>query len=90
MYVSRISSKKNHLMKNDIHFPHGYKSSSRSLSGCPLNAQAIKKVKVSEELMTIKLKATGGKSPSQSRSRHWIPLTSLNKSIHCIKAYFQW
>ncbi|XP_050019632.1 suppression of tumorigenicity 18 protein isoform X3 [Alexandromys fortis] len=32
----------------------------RSLSGCPLNAQAIKKVKVSEGLMTIKLKATGG------------------------------
>nr|XP_045254182.1 suppression of tumorigenicity 18 protein isoform X3 [Macaca fascicularis] len=32
----------------------------RSLSGCPLNAQAIKKGKVSEELMTIKLKATGG------------------------------
>lgn len=32
-----------------------------SLSGCPLNAQAIKKGKVSEELMTIKLKATGGK-----------------------------
>ncbi|EGW04113.1 Suppression of tumorigenicity protein 18 [Cricetulus griseus] len=31
-----------------------------NLSGCPLNAQAIKKVKVSEELMTIKLKATGG------------------------------
>ncbi|ELK27510.1 Suppression of tumorigenicity 18 protein [Myotis davidii] len=33
---------------------------SDSLSGCPLNAQAIKKGKVSEELMTIKLKATGG------------------------------
>ncbi|XP_055204757.2 suppression of tumorigenicity 18 protein isoform X2 [Gorilla gorilla gorilla] len=32
----------------------------RSLSGCPLNAQVIKKGKVSEELMTIKLKATGG------------------------------
>ncbi|KAM9198704.1 suppression of tumorigenicity 18 protein isoform 2-T2 [Dugong dugon] len=32
----------------------------RSLSGCPLNAQAIKKGRVSEELMTIKLKATGG------------------------------
>ncbi|XP_037658718.1 suppression of tumorigenicity 18 protein isoform X2 [Choloepus didactylus] len=32
----------------------------RSLSGCPLNAQALKKGKVSEELMTIKLKATGG------------------------------
>ncbi|XP_024896929.1 suppression of tumorigenicity 18 protein isoform X2 [Pteropus alecto] len=32
----------------------------RSLSGCPLNAQAIKKGKVSEELMTIKLKASGG------------------------------
>ncbi|KAM6171750.1 suppression of tumorigenicity 18 protein isoform 1-T1 [Erethizon dorsatum] len=32
----------------------------RSLSGCPLNAQAIKKGKVSEELMTVKLKATGG------------------------------
>ncbi|KAF7459483.1 Hypothetical predicted protein [Marmota monax] len=31
-----------------------------NLSGCPLNAQAIKKGKVSEELMTIKLKATGG------------------------------
>nr|XP_035133238.2 suppression of tumorigenicity 18 protein isoform X5 [Callithrix jacchus] len=32
----------------------------RSLSGCPLNAQAIKKGKVSEELMSMKLKATGG------------------------------
>ncbi|KAB1256554.1 Suppression of tumorigenicity 18 protein [Camelus dromedarius] len=32
----------------------------RSLSGCPLNAQAIKKGKVSEELMTVKLKASGG------------------------------
>ncbi|XP_042695875.1 suppression of tumorigenicity 18 protein isoform X4 [Centrocercus urophasianus] len=32
----------------------------RSLSGCPLNAQAIKKGKISEELMTIKLKASGG------------------------------
>uniref|UniRef100_A0A8C6QKF6 Suppression of tumorigenicity 18 n=2 Tax=Nannospalax galili TaxID=1026970 RepID=A0A8C6QKF6_NANGA len=32
----------------------------RSLSGCPLNAQAIKKGKVSEELMTVKLKAPGG------------------------------
>ncbi|NWI62774.1 ST18 protein, partial [Todus mexicanus] len=31
-----------------------------SLSGCPLNAQAIKKGKISEELMTIKLKASGG------------------------------
>ncbi|XP_025931620.1 suppression of tumorigenicity 18 protein isoform X3 [Apteryx rowi] len=32
----------------------------RSLSGCPLNAQAIKKGKISEELMTIKFKASGG------------------------------
>nr|XP_004653424.2 suppression of tumorigenicity 18 protein isoform X1 [Jaculus jaculus]XP_044999528.1 suppression of tumorigenicity 18 protein isoform X1 [Jaculus jaculus]XP_044999529.1 suppression of tumorigenicity 18 protein isoform X1 [Jaculus jaculus]XP_044999530.1 suppression of tumorigenicity 18 protein isoform X1 [Jaculus jaculus]XP_044999531.1 suppression of tumorigenicity 18 protein isoform X1 [Jaculus jaculus]XP_044999532.1 suppression of tumorigenicity 18 protein isoform X1 [Jaculus jaculus]XP_04 len=32
----------------------------RSLSGCPLNAQVLKKGKISEELMTIKLKATGG------------------------------
>ncbi|XP_060099791.1 suppression of tumorigenicity 18 protein isoform X3 [Heteronotia binoei] len=32
----------------------------RSLSGCPLNAQALKKGKISEELMTIKLKASGG------------------------------
>ncbi|NXG11080.1 ST18 protein, partial [Sakesphorus luctuosus] len=32
----------------------------RSLSGCPLNAQTIKKGKISEELMTIKLKASGG------------------------------
>ncbi|XP_074737197.1 suppression of tumorigenicity 18 protein isoform X9 [Strix uralensis] len=31
-----------------------------NLSGCPLNAQAIKKGKISEELMTIKLKASGG------------------------------
>ncbi|XP_060099790.1 suppression of tumorigenicity 18 protein isoform X2 [Heteronotia binoei] len=31
----------------------------RSLSGCPLNAQALKKGKISEELMTIKLKASG-------------------------------
>ncbi|XP_053105336.1 suppression of tumorigenicity 18 protein isoform X4 [Hemicordylus capensis] len=32
----------------------------RSLSGCPLNAQALKKSKITEELMTIKLKASGG------------------------------
>ncbi|XP_061456632.1 suppression of tumorigenicity 18 protein [Rhineura floridana] len=32
----------------------------RSLSGCPLNAQALKKGKMSEELMTVKLKASGG------------------------------
>uniref|UniRef100_A0A8D0GSL8 ST18 C2H2C-type zinc finger transcription factor n=1 Tax=Sphenodon punctatus TaxID=8508 RepID=A0A8D0GSL8_SPHPU len=32
----------------------------RSLSGCPLNAQVIKKSKIAEELMTIKLKASGG------------------------------
>ncbi|KAH0617723.1 hypothetical protein JD844_016232 [Phrynosoma platyrhinos] len=31
-----------------------------NLSGCPLNAQALKKGKISEELMTIKLKASGG------------------------------
>ena len=52
-----------------MHFTYGYKFFSHSLSGCPLNAQAIKKVKVSEGLMTIKLKATGGKSPSPPRSR---------------------
>ncbi|KAM8966881.1 suppression of tumorigenicity 18 protein [Pelodytes ibericus] len=32
----------------------------RSLSGCPLNAQAIKKGKTSEELMSVKEKANGG------------------------------
>ncbi|XP_039224528.1 suppression of tumorigenicity 18 protein isoform X3 [Crotalus tigris] len=32
----------------------------RSLSGCPLNAQALKKGKISEELMTVKLKSNGG------------------------------
>ncbi|XP_066435078.1 suppression of tumorigenicity 18 protein [Eleutherodactylus coqui] len=32
----------------------------RSLSGCPLNAQAIKKGKTSEELMSVKIKASGG------------------------------
>ncbi|ETE67068.1 Suppression of tumorigenicity 18 protein, partial [Ophiophagus hannah] len=31
-----------------------------SLSGCPLNAQALKKGKISEELMAVKLKANGG------------------------------
>ncbi|XP_072267320.1 suppression of tumorigenicity 18 protein isoform X3 [Pyxicephalus adspersus] len=31
----------------------------RSLSGCPLNAQAIKKGKTSEELMSVKLKTNG-------------------------------
>ncbi|XP_036734827.1 suppression of tumorigenicity 18 protein isoform X3 [Manis pentadactyla] len=41
----------------------------RSLSGCPLNAQAIKKSKISEELMTIKLKATGG-IESEEEIRH--------------------
>ncbi|XP_073535389.1 suppression of tumorigenicity 18 protein isoform X2 [Phyllobates terribilis] len=32
----------------------------RSLSGCPLNAQAIKKGKPSEELMSVKIKTSGG------------------------------
>ncbi|KAG8570856.1 hypothetical protein GDO81_011448 [Engystomops pustulosus] len=32
----------------------------RSLSGCPLNAQAIKKGKTSEELMSVKIKTSGG------------------------------
>lgn len=45
-----------------MYFTHWYNFYSHSLSGCPLNAQAIKKGKVSEELMTIKLKATGGKT----------------------------
>lgn len=44
-----------------------------SLSGCPLNAQAIKKGKVSEELMTIKLKATGGKSSWPGSPSPWRP-----------------
>lgn len=42
-------------------FTYRYNFSFHSLSGCPLNAQAIKKGKVSEELMTIKVKASGGK-----------------------------
>lgn len=33
-----------------------------SLSGCPLNAQSIKKKHSEEEMMTIKLKASSGKS----------------------------
>nr|XP_006112241.1 suppression of tumorigenicity 18 protein isoform X3 [Pelodiscus sinensis] len=41
----------------------------RSLSGCPLNAQVIKKGKISEELMTIKLKASGGME-SEEEIRH--------------------
>ncbi|XP_069477137.1 suppression of tumorigenicity 18 protein isoform X2 [Ambystoma mexicanum] len=32
----------------------------RSLSGCPLNAQVIKKGKISDEMVTIKVKETGG------------------------------
>lgn len=47
-------------MRNNTCFTHLYNFYFHSLSGCPLNAQAIKKGKVSEELMTIKLKATGG------------------------------
>lgn len=48
------------FVRNNVHFMQEYKFHFCSLSGCPLNAQAIKKGKVSEELMTIKLKATGG------------------------------
>ncbi|KAM4688941.1 LOW QUALITY PROTEIN: suppression of tumorigenicity 18 protein [Discoglossus pictus] len=42
----------------------------RSLSGCPLNAQAIKKGKPSEELMTIKLKSSGGGAENEDDIRH--------------------
>ena len=46
-------------------FTHWCNFHFHSLSGCPLNAQAIKKGKVSEELMTIKVKASGGRRTGQ-------------------------
>lgn len=37
-----------------------------SLSGCPLNAQSIKKKPSEEEMMTIKLKTSSGKRLSHA------------------------
>ncbi|XP_045311299.1 suppression of tumorigenicity 18 protein isoform X2 [Leopardus geoffroyi] len=58
----------------------------RSLSGCPLNAQAIKKGKVSEELMTIKLKATGGIESDEEIQHLDEEIKELNESNLKIEA----
>ncbi|XP_072590853.1 suppression of tumorigenicity 18 protein isoform X5 [Vulpes vulpes] len=58
----------------------------RSLSGCPLNAQAIKKGKVSEELMTIKLKATGGLESDEEIRHLDEEIKELNESNLKIEA----
>ncbi|XP_033616624.1 suppression of tumorigenicity 18 protein isoform X1 [Fukomys damarensis] len=58
----------------------------RSLSGCPLNAQAIKKGKVSEELMTIKLKATGGMEGDEEIRHLDEEIKELNESNLKIEA----
>ncbi|XP_012370668.1 suppression of tumorigenicity 18 protein [Octodon degus] len=56
----------------------------RSLSGCPLNAQAIKKGKVSEELMTIKLKATGAShSPARVLCLDVFYVAPTSSKVHC-------
>ncbi|CAK7289422.1 Suppression of tumorigenicity 18 protein [Vulpes lagopus] len=57
-----------------------------SLSGCPLNAQAIKKGKVSEELMTIKLKATGGLESDEEIRHLDEEIKELNESNLKIEA----
>ncbi|XP_074056093.1 suppression of tumorigenicity 18 protein isoform X2 [Macrotis lagotis] len=58
----------------------------RSLSGCPLNAQAIKKGKVSEELMTIKLKASGGLESDEEIRHLDEEIKELNESNLKIEA----
>nr|XP_035955360.1 suppression of tumorigenicity 18 protein-like isoform X6 [Halichoerus grypus] len=57
-----------------------------NLSGCPLNAQAIKKGKVSEELMTIKLKATGGLESDEEIRHLDEEIKELNESNLKIEA----
>uniref|UniRef100_G3WFR3 ST18 C2H2C-type zinc finger transcription factor n=2 Tax=Sarcophilus harrisii TaxID=9305 RepID=G3WFR3_SARHA len=58
----------------------------RSLSGCPLNAQAIKKGKISEELMTIKLKASGGLESDEEIRHLDEEIKELNESNLKIEA----
>ncbi|XP_075440554.1 suppression of tumorigenicity 18 protein isoform X2 [Ascaphus truei] len=58
----------------------------RSLSGCPLNAQAIKKGKISEELMTIKLKARGGMENEEDIMNLDEEIKELNESNLKIEA----
>ncbi|XP_034285641.1 suppression of tumorigenicity 18 protein isoform X3 [Pantherophis guttatus] len=58
----------------------------RSLSGCPLNAQALKKGKISEELMTVKLKANGGLENEQEIRHLDEEIKELNESNLKIEA----
>ncbi|XP_029443045.1 suppression of tumorigenicity 18 protein [Rhinatrema bivittatum] len=58
----------------------------RSLSGCPLNAQAIKKGKFSEELMTGKLKASGGVESDEDIRQLDEEIKELNESNLKIEA----
>ncbi|XP_069076256.1 suppression of tumorigenicity 18 protein isoform X1 [Pleurodeles waltl] len=53
----------------------------RSLSGCPLNAQVIKKGKLTEEMATIRIKAPGGVDADDDDMRHLDEeIKELNKS----------
>ncbi|KAK2094775.1 Suppression of tumorigenicity 18 protein [Saguinus oedipus] len=60
-----------------------------NLSGCPLNAQAIKKGKVSEELMSIELKATGGKSAGLAATTSTRVQALAFHRAPCVKAFFR-
>nr|XP_033789581.1 suppression of tumorigenicity 18 protein isoform X2 [Geotrypetes seraphini] len=58
----------------------------RSLSGCPLNAQAIKKGKMSDELMPVKLKANGGVESDEDIRQLDEEIKELNESNLKIEA----
>lgn len=72
-----------------MYFTHWYNFHVHSLSGCPLNAQAIKKGKVSEELMTIKLKATGGKS-TELKAAVPAKVSAGSPKCSCAKGSSKW
>nr|XP_057924379.1 suppression of tumorigenicity 18 protein isoform X4 [Doryrhamphus excisus] len=58
----------------------------RSLSGCPLNAQSIKKKHTEEEMMTIKLKASSGIDNKEESHQLDQDIQDLNESNMKIEA----
>uniref|UniRef100_A0A7N6BP23 Myelin transcription factor 1 domain-containing protein n=1 Tax=Anabas testudineus TaxID=64144 RepID=A0A7N6BP23_ANATE len=58
----------------------------RSLSGCPLNAQSIKKKHTEEEMMTIKLKASSGVENKEDIQHLDHEIKELNESNMKIEA----
>ncbi|KAL0966217.1 hypothetical protein UPYG_G00292450 [Umbra pygmaea] len=58
----------------------------RSLSGCPLNAQSIKKKMSGEEMMTIKLKASSGVDNNEDMQHLDHEIKELNESNLKIEA----